>query len=107
MNNSYSDNTINCERPQYRKRSIIETVISRLLDKTATWTHSPGTYTNYLYTGPLRDILLGGTKTNTGPDGLETCFVCLHSNQNRPMDKTATILRFRNRLIAMVTTDLH
>ena len=59
--------------------------------------------------GLLREILPGGTKTNTGPLAsgflVETCTACLYSCQN--IDKTATNLRCRNRLIVVLATGLH
>jgi len=50
-----------------------------------------------------------GTKTDTGPLAsgslVETCIVCLYSDQN--IDKTATTLRLRNILIVVLATGLH
>ena len=59
--------------------------------------------------GPLKEILSGGTNTDTGTltSGalVETGMACLYSNQN--IDKTTTILRFRITLIIMLATGLH
>jgi len=51
--------------------------------------------------GPLREILPRDTRTETVPQAsgalVENCVACFYSNQN--IEKTATLLRFRNRLI--------
>jgi len=62
-----------------------------------------------LVSGPLREILPGGTKDDTGPPRLWCpCwnFIgCLHINQNT--DKTSTMLRLRITLIDILASGLH
>ena len=71
---------------------------------------SPNHFKLWLYAGPLKEPLPGGMKTDRllGPLAswvlVETCSACLYNNQN--MDKTASLLRYRNRLIGILPTAL-
>jgi len=63
----------------------------------------------WLYAGPLKEIYRVVRKPipRTLVSGVlvETCIACLYTNQN--IDKTVSMLKYRNRLTVVLATGLH